>query len=403
MKLGVLITRFPDQTSISMWRVASALRELGCEVHMFSTRRPDASLRCHAHLWDEAERTFYSWPPRAGLAARRVAGRPFGVMSGMGYLAGLSESGWAEKLRLAPMIASGAALAEHARRHRLEHVIVHSCAKAAHLINVARAMGGPPFSLRLGGELGVYGKDHRSKLAAATCLFPAARCNAEEVIEKRLFPEARITPTPLGVDTRRFTPRSAEAKAEGAAQSNGRLKLVTVARLNPAKGHRFALDAVASLKQRGVSLHYTMAGDGPAEADLRERVAKLGLEADVAFTGALDEDRVIEVLRASDVFVLPSVGIGEASPVATIEAMSCGLPVISTVIGGTPDLLTEGVEGLLVPQKDGEAIAAAVEKLAAVSTLRRTMGAAARRRAENEYDCRQVAQKMTQAIQRWAS
>lgn len=402
MKLGVLITRFPDQTSISMWRVASALREMGCEVDLFSTRRPDTLLRCHSHLRNEADRTFYSWPPKVGLAARRMAGRAQGVASGVWYLAGLSESHWSEKLRLVPMIASGAALAEHARRRRLEHVIVHSCANAAHLINVARAMGGPPFSLRLGGELNVYGKDHRSKLANATCLFPAARCNADEVVERGLFPEPRIVSTPLGVDSRRFTPQRDDVGA-GATGSNQRLKLVTVARLHPAKGHRFALDALAWLKQRGGSIGYTMVGDGPAEDDIRGRAATLGLEEDVEFTGALDEDRVIEVLRSSDVFVLPSVGIGEASPVAVIEAMSCGLPVVSTVIGGTPDLVADGVEGFLVPQRDGRAMAESIGKLAADPSMRREMGGAARRRAEREYDCRQVAQKMMEAIQRWSS
>lgn len=400
-RLGVLITRFPDQTSISMWRVLQALRELQCEVEVLSTRRPEAVLECHEQLKKESANAFYSWPPKLTLALRCFMQRPFAIANVLRYLATLNESRLTEKLRLLPVVVSGAALAEHARRVGLEHVLVHSCANAAHLINFSKLMGGPPFSLRLGGDLAVYGKDHGSKIAAASFMVPAANVNAQEIADKHGYPAERTIATALGVDTRRFTPCNVQPHKESVTPTKS-LKVVTVARLNRAKGHQHAIEALALLKSRSIDVQYVVGGSGPAETDLREQVASLGVSDRVTFAGPLDESQVIEVLRRSDVFVLPSVGRGEASPVAVIEAMSCGVPVVSTIIGGTPDMITDGIEGFLVPQADSHAIAAAIEQLAIDTDKRFEMASASRRRAVNEFDCRQVARRIIEAIDTWS-
>lgn len=398
-RVGLLLTQFPNQTSISMYRVGVAMRELGVSVDILSTRQADADARCHPELSHEAKNTFYAWPASIVRVCRRMTCHPWGLIKSARYLRRLNQSSWKERLRLLPIWVAGSSLAEHCRRQGIEHVLVHSCADAAHLINFAKAMGGPRFSLRLGGDLEVYGKDHQAKMAAATMVFPAARINQTQVEEEIGLPQESLLWTPLGVDSRRFVPTERQSKPGVQVP----LRLVTVARLNPAKGHSHAIAAVAELRRRGVSIHYSIAGGGPYEVELKRQVADLQVMDCVDFLGPLGESQIIALLQSADVFLLPSTGIGEASPVAVIEAMSCGLVVVSSEIGGTPDLLRSGIEGKLVPPGDVAAIADAVQELAQDSTARARLGKAARLRVESDFDCSQVAKRMLIAIRERAS
>ena len=98
------------------------------------------------------------------------------------------------------------------------------------------------------------------------------------------------------------------------------------------------------------------------------------------------------------VVLLTSIGQGEAAPVAVMEAMSCGLPCIVSIIGGTADMIRDGEDGLLVPQEDVEAIAAALRKLVTDPDLRRAMGQAARTSAEEKFDHHRNAIALYEAI-----
>ncbi|MFP4009236.1 MAG: glycosyltransferase [Spirulinaceae cyanobacterium] len=96
--------------------------------------------------------------------------------------------------------------------------------------------------------------------------------------------------------------------------------------------------------------------------------------------------------------MLPSINKGEASPVAALEAMSCGLPAVCTIIGGTPNIVSDGVNGYLVPQKDAKSLAEGLYNLAQDVELRQKMSQAARDRAIESFDCRLSAQRVLEAI-----
>ena len=117
--------------------------------------------------------------------------------------------------------------------------------------------------------------------------------------------------------------------------------------------------------------------------------------------GSISEDQVVETLRGGDVFVLPSVGVGEAAPVSVMEAMACGLPVVCSIIGGTPDMLTDGREGYLIEQGDEAALSEAFSALAGDAPKRAAMGARARERAETQFDYRVQAGRLLEWV-RWA-
>jgi glycosyltransferase involved in cell wall biosynthesis len=153
---------------------------------------------------------------------------------------------------------------------------------------------------------------------------------------------------------------------------------LTVARLDAQKGYDVALDAAADVAARDPALHYVWIGDGALSDDVRAAIAVRGLAARVHLLGRRgDVDRF---LAASDLFVLPS--RFEGLPFAVLEALQAGLPGVYSRIQPHEEIVRHGEEGLLVPVEDAPALAAAVQRLATDTSLRRAMSGAARRRAE---------------------
>src|SRR5262249_48982211 len=146
-------------------------------------------------------------------------------------------------------------------------------------------------------------------------------------------------------------------------------------------------------------VRYTIAGEGPYRAEIEAEIQRLGLGAQVRLTGTMGESAVLELLQEADAFVLPSVGLGEAAPGSVMEAMACGLPVICSIIGGTPDMIRNGVDGLLIKQADEAGLADAMVLLAENVEERRRLGQAARERAVRSFDSRVTARRLLETIQ----
>jgi glycosyltransferase involved in cell wall biosynthesis len=153
--------------------------------------------------------------------------------------------------------------------------------------------------------------------------------------------------------------------------------LVNVARLVPAKGHRYLISAMPEVLKRYPSARLLLVGDGPMGPDLRNMVRKLGLTACVIFAGVRRDIRA--VLETADVFVLPS--LREGCPGALIEAMAAGKPCVASDCGPMPELIEHEVSGLLAQPQSVEAIAQAVVRIASDAQLRDRLGVAARERA----------------------
>ena len=127
-----------------------------------------------------------------------------------------------------------------------------------------------------------------------------------------------------------------------------------------------------------------LVGGGELQDAVRAQVAGLGLQERVRFLGVRAD--VADILRASDVFVLSS--RVEGNLMSVMEAMAAGLPVVSTAVGGVPELVREGVTGLLVPSEDAGALAQAMQALVDDPVRRQAMGAAARQHAVAHFDIR---------------
>ena len=145
-----------------------------------------------------------------------------------------------------------------------------------------------------------------------------------------------------------------------------------IARLTEQKGHRYLLDAVAETPELA-SLHLLVVGDGGLRDDLRARVDRLGLTTRVHFLGVRRD--LGDLLAAVDLFVMPS--LWEGLPLSMVLAMGAGLPVVATRVAGIPEVVRDGVTGVLVPPADVPALGSALTRLVSDPALRRTLGAAA--------------------------
>src|SRR5208337_4027216 len=163
MQLGYLVPEFPSQTHIFFWREIVALRGMGISVHLISSRRPPPDACRHDFAQAAARETHYVFPPRWLPALGALAVRPGCTLKALGYVWGLREAGFKQKLKCTGLLFSAADLLLFARSRRLDHIHAHSCADAAHVVALCHVLGGPGYSLTLHGDLPVYGTDHASK------------------------------------------------------------------------------------------------------------------------------------------------------------------------------------------------------------------------------------------------
>jgi glycosyltransferase involved in cell wall biosynthesis len=200
---------------------------------------------------------------------------------------------------------------------------------------------------------------------------------ATRLSEELGWPAAKIDVVHNGVDIDDFAlPPGPDVRSELAGSREGPVFL-TVARLDQQKGHDVLLRAAT----RVADGRFVLAGEGPERPLLEALAAELRLGDRVLFLGRRSD--VPDLLAAADAFVLPS--RFEGSPLAVLEAMAAGKPVVCSAIGGTDELVVHGETGLLVPVGDADALSAALRELAADSSLRARLGAAGRERAKQHF------------------
>lgn len=175
-------------------------------------------------------------------------------------------------------------------------------------------------------------------------------------------------------------------------------RILAVGRLDPIKGFDVLVEALGLLHQQGKKVRCRIIGEGPLGASMRQTIARLGLADSVELTGAMPQAEVRKALYAASIFTLPSVvtatGDRDGIPVSLMEAMAAGTPVVSTTVSGIPELVDDGKEGLLVPERDAPALAAALGRLLDDPALGRRMAGAARAKIEREFDATIEARKV---------
>jgi glycosyltransferase involved in cell wall biosynthesis len=373
-RIGYLVPRFPGPTHPAFWREVRALEAQGVEVVLLSTEPPPPAALVHP--WSAEARARTEYLGRAGLGGLgALPALPWGELRG-------AERGLRSDLLRA--LGPARALVQSAARHGVRHVHVHTTGPVALIAALSERMGGPSYSLTLHGPLSEDGPGQNFKWRAARFATVVTRRLLAEV--KTVLREdrpARIMVQPMGVETAAFH-RHGPYRPAGPGEA---FRVFACARLEPARGLRDLLLALRRLLDRGIPASLRIAGEeGPRgfRAELEGRVAELRLGERVSLLGSIGEDRVLQELLDAHAFVLPS--HHEPLGVALMEAMACALPVVGTAAGGVRELVTHGVNGLLVPPRDPAALAGALEHLARSPAKAITLSMAARLRVERDFD-----------------
>jgi colanic acid/amylovoran biosynthesis glycosyltransferase len=176
------------------------------------------------------------------------------------------------------------------------------------------------------------------------------------------------------------------------------IKVLTIARLIEKKGVAVAIDAVSRLLSKAEKIEYSVVGDGPLREDLQQLIESMGIERQVRLLGWKTHEEVRRLLEESHVLIAPSLtsesGDQEGIPNAIKEAMASGLPVISTFHSGIPELVIDGVSGLLVPERDAASLADALAYLLSHPEVCKRMSKAGRMQVEQEFDTNSLNKKL---------
>lgn len=390
--LAYLVSTYPTLSMTFVLREVLALRALGLRIETASINPPDrAEDRMTEAEAMEARRTYCI--KRHGLQGATAAKIQTVATNFPGYLRGAALafrlSGFdLGRLYLNLMYFIEALMVgQWMRRRHLRHLHVHLASQAASVGLFVRHVFGFGYSLTVHGPDEFYAaQDHSltEKIAAADficCISSFAR--SQMMLHSPYRHWHKFVVAPLGIDPEIFAPRPRQ-DTRGPAPDP--IEILCVGRLTPAKGQHLLIDAVDALSRLGRSVRLRLVGGGPDEATLREQAAQSAFAERIVFEGPINQDRIRDYYAAADIFCLPS--FAEGVPVVLMEAMAMEIPCVSTQIAGIPELIRDGVDGLLVAPADLDGLVAALARLMDDAELRERVGKSGRKRVLERYDLR---------------
>lgn len=220
--------------------------------------------------------------------------------------------------------------------------------------------------------------DFGARAAAAAAVITVSEANARQIARAHAVDLCRIAVLPSGVDMELFRPSRRRPPKPP--------HIVCVARLVPVKNVELLLEACRIIHEQGLDFRCVVVGDGRARAELIAARNRLRLGSIVELVGPASQSEVLAWWQRATVAALTS--SSEGMPVSLMEAAACGVPAVATAVGGTAEVIDEGVTGLLAPDGDARAIASKISRVLRDRSLAAGLGAAARRRATERFSLR---------------
>ena len=332
--------------------------------------------------------------PTFGAAHRRLALRhPLRYAATLGSALALTWRHWPRKVFIKEFLQAGEIADQVQRAGDVQHLHGHFCHGVATITWFASRLAGIPFSFTAHAK-DIYqaelnpGRLLERKLGAARFVATCTCANADVLKARHARPD-EVHTIYHGLDTDFFAP-AAPALADGQPPL-----ILSVGRLVEKKGFDQLITACGLLQQRGVAFRCVIVGeDGSAGPALRQQIAQLGLASQVQLRSAVTQDQLRDIYRSAHLFALPCQimedGDRDGFPNVLAESMAMGVPVVSTAISGIPEMVDDGVHGLLVPPRSPQALADALQRVLTDDALRQRLALAGRARICERFDSRQT-------------
>ncbi len=375
-RLAYLFSRYPVVSQTFCDSEMLALERMGFEIEIGSLNRPPNSFR-HERLDRMKAEIHYPPPPDLldGIVKDPEFKKTLGAM--------IKEHGEVYGTGYKPATRARNAwyFAQLFRRLGVRHVHVHFANRATHTALFLKKLGFT-FSFTAHAQDFMFDLGSNALLSemAQEAEFVVAVSDYSRDLLCEMCPESadKMIRIYNGIELDDFVPSVVKQRQP--------LRMVSVGRLIEFKGFQHLIGSCGHLKRRGLSFEMHIVGEGPMRQELEERIVAEKVQDCVRLLGVRSQEEIKRELAAADLFVLASifdsVGASDILPTVITEAMACHLPVVSTNVTGIPEMVANGVSGLLVEPTDESAMADAIFELANDPERRRAMGAAGRKRAE---------------------
>jgi glycosyltransferase involved in cell wall biosynthesis len=383
-KIAYLVSQYPAVNHTYILREIRELRRLGWEIHVASIgtdTRPVSQMTGEER--DELSHTWY-------VKAQGVAGAlrahfqtlftdPCSYVRGMQFALGLGGIKLNKVIRNLFYFTEALIVGQWLRKSGLSHIHIHYSSTVGLFIAKTFPMA---ISMTIHGSgefLDPIGFHLREKIEASAFVCAISRYGRDQ-LKKNSNPDQwnKLETLRLGIDLEKFAP------SRRLSVDRPRFELISVGRLSREKAQRNQIVAVLRLVREGRQVRLRLVGEGPDRAELEQFIVECGLSDYVKLEGALNQDQLKGLYQESDAFVLSS--LAEGVPVVLMEAMAMELPCVASRITGIPELIQDGVEGLLVPPNDVGGLAAALARLIDDPDLRTRLALAGRQKVIRQYD-----------------
>jgi colanic acid/amylovoran biosynthesis glycosyltransferase len=387
-RVAYVLTNYPCLAMTFISGEIDEIRRRGGIVLPVSMNRPsDSEMASTQGRQRAAECRYLKSAATARAFAALFARHPLGVARVGGMALRSARSDVLRMARRLVHVAYAALVVEHCRANGVSHLHAHFGQSPASIAWFAAELGNLEAGERWTWSMTAHGADVfsdsdevRADLKVEHASFVVAisdftRSQMLRYSDPRWWSKVKVVR--CGIDLDAFPRRNVEP--DGAAPL-----VTTVGRLAPEKGQTVLIDALAELRDRGITARVELIGAGPLEQTLRAAARARGIEDCVDFVGELPPHEVAERLRRSAVFCLPS--FAEGLPVAMMEAMAMGTPVVATHVNGIPELAVNGRSALTVAPGDAQALAGALETVLADAAGARCRADEARRLVEVHHE-----------------
>ena len=405
MKICMLTSSYPkfpgDVTAPFIEEIAAGLAARGHETHVVLPRHRDLHR-------GEVERGVHLHPYRYA---------PLRALNVWGYAESLAADvhlrGCVYAAALLALPASMMAVRRVVRRHACDLVHAHWVIPNGPPAALAAAACSRPLVISLHGSDVYLPERHRwlrgitARVFRKAAVITACSSDLARRAEALGAPADRIVVVPYGADPLLFHPAEEGERQRVRIEwkvGEGEALILAIGRLVRKKGFDQLIRAVPGILADAGPARLIIAGDGDLRAELAALAGKLGIENRVLFAGAVDRERLPALLRCCDVLAVPSMhderGNVDGLPNVVLEGMASGAAVVASDVVGIPQVITSGEHGLLVPEQDPAALAAAIVRLLREPDLRARLGQAARRRVEESLNWSNVARQFEATCRR---